>query len=69
MNEKRSYLERLLSDLSHDQLQSLLLKLTEHDPSLTTVIEGQVALFFFARRFIDYRSGNCLCRRCCSDTI
>jgi uncharacterized Zn finger protein len=45
MNEKRSSLERLLSDLDRDQLQSLLLKLTGHDPSLITVIEGQVALF------------------------
>jgi len=45
MNEKRSGLEQLLSNLSRDQLQSVLLKLSEHEPSLITVIEGQVALF------------------------
>lgn len=45
MNEKRTSLERLLSDLDRDQLQSLLLKLTEHDPSLIPMIEGQIALF------------------------
>jgi hypothetical protein len=45
MNEKHSALERLLSDLSRDQLQSVLLKLTEQEPSLIAVIERQVAFF------------------------
>jgi hypothetical protein len=31
MNEKRSGLEHLLSDMSRDQLQAVLFKLTEHD--------------------------------------
>ena len=45
MKEERSSLEPLLSDLSRDQLQSLLLQLVEREPSLVSVIEGQVALF------------------------
>jgi uncharacterized Zn finger protein len=45
MNEKRSGLEHQLANLSRDQLQSVLLKLTEHEPSLIAVIEGQVARF------------------------
>lgn len=45
MNEKHSALERLLADLSRDQLQSLLFKLTEQEPSLIGVIEGQIAHF------------------------
>src|SRR5260370_7474343 len=37
-------LESLLSGLNRDQLQSLLLKLSEQEPSLTAAIERQVAL-------------------------
>src|ERR1035438_9249841 len=44
MSKKHPSLERLLSDLSRDQLQALLLKLTEQEPSLVSVIEGQIAL-------------------------
>ena len=36
--------DSLLSNLGRDQLQSLLLKLVERDPSLVEVIEGQLAL-------------------------
>jgi hypothetical protein len=45
MNKKHAELERLLSDLSRDQLQSLLLKITEREPSLISIIEEEVALF------------------------
>src|SRR5260221_1029278 len=41
---KEPSLESLLSGLSRDQLQSLLLKLSEQTPSLTTVIQRQVML-------------------------
>ena len=34
--------DSLLSKLNHEQLQLLLLKLIERDPSLVEVIEGQV---------------------------
>src|SRR5947207_1819054 len=37
-------LESLLSGLNRDQLQSLLLKLSEQEPSLTQAIERQVSL-------------------------
>ena len=40
----RPSLESLLSGLNRDQLQSLLLKLGEQEPSLTEAIERQVAL-------------------------
>jgi uncharacterized Zn finger protein len=45
MNEKHAALVRLLSDLSRDQLQSLLLKLTKQEPALMGVIEEAAALF------------------------
>ena len=45
MNKKHSELGRLLADLSRDQLQSLLLKITEREPSLISIIEEEVALF------------------------
>src|SRR5216683_5578688 len=41
---KEPSLESLLSGLSRDQLQSLLLKLSEQTPSLTTAIQRQVVL-------------------------
>src|SRR5438067_1519293 len=49
MNERinkdiHSSLESLLSGLNRDQLQSLLLKLGEQEPSLAEAIERQVAL-------------------------
>src|SRR2546421_3184450 len=37
-------LESILSGLNRDQLQSLLLKLSEQEPSLTQAIERQVSL-------------------------
>ena len=45
-NNKEAHppLESLLSGLNRDQLQSLLLKLSEQEPSLTGTIERQVAL-------------------------
>ena len=44
MKQKSSSLDHLLAGLNRDQLYALLLKLTEHEPSLMTVIKGQVAL-------------------------
>src|SRR5258708_32376010 len=41
---KEPSLESLRSGLSRDQLQSLLLKLSEQTPSLTTAIQRQVVL-------------------------
>ena len=37
-------LEETLSGLDRDQLRGLLLKLAEYDPSLTSVIEGEISL-------------------------
>ncbi len=42
--DSRSAFESLLSGLNRDQLQSLLLKLSEQEPSLIQAIERQVAL-------------------------
>lgn len=42
--ETRSALESLLSGLNRDQLQALLLKLAEQEPSIITTIEKQVTL-------------------------
>ena len=42
--EARPALESLLSGLNRDQLQSLLLKLAEQEPSFISTIENQVAL-------------------------
>jgi uncharacterized Zn finger protein len=42
--DTRSALESLLSGLNRDQLQSLLLKLAEQEPALSSTIEKQVAL-------------------------
>src|SRR6266849_9765717 len=42
--DARPALESLLSGLNRDQLQSLLLKLAEQEPSLITIIERQVVL-------------------------
>ena len=42
--ETRSALESLLSGLNRDQLQALLLKLAEQEPSVITTIERQVPL-------------------------
>lgn len=42
--EAHPALESLLAGLSHDQLQSLLLKLAELEPSLISTIEKQIAL-------------------------
>jgi hypothetical protein len=42
--EAQLALESLLSGLNRDQLQSLLLKLAEHEPSLIATMEKQVAL-------------------------
>src|SRR5437899_12772468 len=42
--DARPSLESLLSGLNRDQLQSLLLKLSEQEPSITATIEGQIAL-------------------------
>jgi len=44
MNEDRSPLKNLLSGLNRDQLQSLLLKLAEQEPSLIATIERQTTL-------------------------
>jgi hypothetical protein len=45
MNEDRSPLNNLLAGLNRDQLQSLLLKLAEQEPSLIPTVEKQVALW------------------------
>src|SRR5579864_6591643 len=42
--EARPAIESLLSGLNRDQLQLLLLKLTEQEPSLIATIESQIAL-------------------------
>ena len=44
MNEDRSLLKNLLSGLNCDQLQSLLLKLAEQEPSVIATIERQATL-------------------------
>jgi len=42
--ETRSALDELLADLDREELQSLLLHLTKHDPYVADEIEGQIAL-------------------------